>query len=56
MRIGGIEVELDPGLPPESIEQARAVAASFEDFCTITQSVRKGIPVHVRIMGLTPAS
>jgi organic hydroperoxide reductase OsmC/OhrA len=52
LRIGKIEVELDPGLGAADQEQAAAVAAAFEDFCTITQSVRQGIPVQVRIKGL----
>jgi organic hydroperoxide reductase OsmC/OhrA len=51
-RIGRIDVALDPGISPDDKEKAREAAAMFEDFCTITASVRQGIPVQVRLKGL----
>ncbi|MBM3814211.1 MAG: OsmC family protein [Acidimicrobiia bacterium] len=51
-RIGRIEVQLDPGIKPEDLEKAKAAAQMFEDFCTITASVRQGIPVDVKLRGL----
>ncbi|MBK5291444.1 MAG: OsmC family protein [Acidobacteriia bacterium] len=51
-RIGRIEVHLDPALSSEDVDKVKAVAAVFEDFCTITASVRQGIPVDVHIKGL----
>jgi uncharacterized OsmC-like protein len=53
LRIGKIFVEIDAGLKPEDIEKARAVAAVFEDFCTVTASVRQGIPIETSIKGLS---
>jgi len=51
-RIGRIEVTLDPGITAGDRQKALEAAAMFEDFCTITASVRQGIPVEVRLQGL----
>lgn len=51
-RIGRIEVTLDAGIDPANLEKAREAAAVFEDFCTVTQSVRQGIAVEVKMKGL----
>ena len=53
LRIGKITVVIDAGIQPEDLEKARAVAAVFEDFCTVTASVRQGIPVETSIKGLS---
>ena len=53
LRIGKVTVVLDAGLKPEDMEKARAVAAVFEDFCTVTASVRQGIPIETSIKGLS---
>jgi hypothetical protein len=53
MRISHIDVELMPESDrPPGGEDARRLARCeelFEDFCTVTQSIRQGIPVHVRV-------
>jgi uncharacterized OsmC-like protein len=51
-RIGRIDVVLDPVFAPEDLEKIKEAALMFEDFCTITASVRKGIQVDVRIQGI----
>ena len=53
LRIGKISVVIDPGLKPEDRDKARAAAAVFEDFCTVTASIRQGIPVEATIKGLS---
>ena len=53
LRIGKITVAIDAGIQPDDLEKARAVAAVFEDFCTVTESVKKGIPVETTIKGLS---
>lgn len=53
LRIGKITVVIDPHLKPEDLEKARAVAQVFEDFCTVTASVRQGIPIEASIKGLS---
>lgn len=50
LRVGRIDVTLDaPGADPSAI---RECLPSFEDFCIVTQSVRKGIEVDVRVAGV----
>jgi uncharacterized OsmC-like protein len=53
LRIGRLEVELDPGVAADDLEKARKAAEVFEDFCTITASVRQGIPIDVTVKGLS---
>ncbi len=59
LRIAGVEVEIDPNLPPEEREKAARCIGLFEDFCVVTQSVREGIDVSVKVEGFdqgnTPA-
>lgn len=49
LRIAGVEVEIDPHFPPGEREKAARCLELFEDFCVVTQSVREGIPVEVRV-------
>lgn len=51
LRIAGVEVEIDPHFPPGGREKAARCLELFEDFCVVTQSVREGIPVEVRVKG-----
>jgi uncharacterized OsmC-like protein len=48
LRIGGIEVTLSvpPEVDPQTLEACRKI---FEDFCTVTESVRSGIQVSVNV-------
>jgi organic hydroperoxide reductase OsmC/OhrA len=50
LRIAGIDVEIEPelaaGHDPTKFERCREL---FEDFCVVTQSVRNGIPVDVKV-------
>jgi len=51
LRVGKIRVALHPDAPAALIEQC---ASAFEDFCVVTQSVRKGIDVEAVIVPLVP--
>jgi uncharacterized OsmC-like protein len=48
LRIGKIDVTLHPKLPPNQAGLAECLA-TFEDFCLVTQSVRRGIAVDVHV-------
>jgi len=50
LRVVHIAVELQLGNHGESIPHLQRALAQFEDFCTVTQSVRKGIAVDVRVL------
>lgn len=51
LRVGGVSVKIDAGpqgaAHPEALEACRG---AFEDFCTVTASIRQGIPVVVSVL------
>ncbi|MGQ5523308.1 OsmC family protein [Chitinimonas sp. PSY-7] len=49
LRIGSIDVQLGVNVPAEDIAQLERILAQFEDFCVVTQSVRKGLQVNVSV-------
>ena len=60
MRISRIGVDLHLGAPSAGMQMLERALAQFEDFCVVTQSVRAGIAVDVRVFDadgtpLTPA-
>ena len=56
LRIGGIKVRLLPSWTPETAEKAQRCLSIYEDFCVVTQAVRHGLPVEVRVEGAPPAA
>ena len=48
-RVSGIDVELKPELPEMERDRFARCEALFEDFCVVTESVRRGIPVNVTV-------
>jgi len=48
-RISGIDVELSPELRETDHARFERCERLFEDFCVVTESVRRGIPVNVKI-------
>ena len=48
-RIGSIDVEIIPEFADATVPRTERCEALFEDFCTVTASVRHGIPVHVTL-------
>jgi uncharacterized OsmC-like protein len=64
LRVGEVEVTIEPRLADADKEKAMRCLNLFEDFCTVTQSIRAGIDVKVHVKGLdsgerieaTPAS
>lgn len=51
LRVMGIEVSITLNGPPEALPHLERALASFEDFCTVTESVRQGILVNVGVFG-----
>lgn len=49
-RIAGIEVEIALAEALGAIPHQQRCVEQFEDFCVVTQSVRAGIPVSVRVV------
>lgn len=48
-RIDGMEVDLALADPAASLANVERALAQFEDFCIVTESVRAGIPVAVKV-------
>lgn len=49
-RIKDIDVELAPEVRDQDRSRLQRCAQLFEDFCVVTESVRRGIPVNVKII------
>ena len=49
-RISGIKVELAPEVLESDRPRLERCERLFEDFCIVTESVRRGIPVDVKIV------
>jgi len=54
-RVLGMEARITLGKPGGELEHIERVLATFEDFCTVTASVRAGIPVTVKVFDSTGA-
>ncbi|MFB3776727.1 MAG: OsmC family protein [Bryobacteraceae bacterium] len=51
LRVGKVEVVIDPRLSEAEREKAARCLEIFEDFCIVTQSVRNGIDISVSVKG-----
>lgn len=49
MRIGEIRVLLEPTMPEEEVARMGRCLDLFEDFCIVTESVRRGVDVLVEV-------
>lgn len=49
LRVQRLKVRLDLGVPAASLQHVDKAIAQFEDFCTVTQSVRAAVPVEVQV-------
>lgn len=55
MRVLGLAVDLHLGRPAAEVAHLQRVLDSFEDYCTVTQSVAPAIPVRLRVLDSTGA-
>lgn len=49
LRVLGLQATLTLGVPGDALDHLDRVLASFEGYCTVTQSVAAGIPVTVAV-------
>jgi uncharacterized OsmC-like protein len=52
LRIVGARAEIDPRVAEPDKQKALRCLDLFEDYCVVTQSIRQGIPVEVKVIGL----
>lgn len=50
LRVLGIGVTLHLGVPAGALSHLERALSQFEEFCTVTQSVRQAIPVRLTVM------
>lgn len=50
LRILGIRVTIVLGVAANALEHLERALSQFEEFCTVTQSVRQAIPVRVTVL------
>ena len=50
LRIDKVDVAITLEEGPDTSARLQRCAGLFEDYCVVTQSVRRGIPVHVKIL------
>jgi organic hydroperoxide reductase OsmC/OhrA len=55
MRIGSLQVRLEPVVAPADVERMSRCIGMFEDFCTVGRSVQEGIELVVDVAA-APAS
>ncbi|URI07921.1 OsmC family protein [Aquincola tertiaricarbonis] len=49
LRVRSLAVDIHLGVPASALRLVDRAVAQYEDFCTVTQSVRAAIPVAVRV-------
>ena len=49
LRISHIDVELESDLGDDDLAMLERCSGTFEDFCIVTQSLRRGVPVNVTL-------
>ena len=50
MRILHIEAKIHLGVEASKLEHLDRALEQFQEFCTVTQSVGQGIPIHTRVL------
>lgn len=56
LRIGGMRVKLEPSVAEADLARVNQCAAIYEDYCIVTQSVKKGMDVTVELLPNTSAT
>jgi organic hydroperoxide reductase OsmC/OhrA len=49
LRISGMDVRIQPEVAEEDVPRMKRCLEVFENYCTVTESVRAGIPVGVEV-------
>ena len=52
LRVKNVDVEIDPAITGADQQKAQRCVGLFEDYCTVSQSIREGFPINVTVKGL----
>jgi uncharacterized OsmC-like protein len=52
VRVLKIAAKMKLGVTAAQLENVERVLSQFEEFCTVSQSVGQGIPIHTRVLDL----
>jgi organic hydroperoxide reductase OsmC/OhrA len=55
-RIAGLVVKLQPELPDDQRDRLVRCIGLFEDYCIVSESVRRGIPIEIEVEPVAPGS
>lgn len=50
LRVLAMQATITLGVPSEALEHLERVLTTFENYCTVTQSIAQGIPVRVQVL------
>ncbi|MBS0519716.1 MAG: OsmC family protein [Proteobacteria bacterium] len=50
LRVTGVDLTLTLGTSPQSLPHLERALVQFEDFCTVSQSIRAGIPYTLKVV------
>jgi uncharacterized OsmC-like protein len=53
MRVLHMDAQIHLGVEANKLEHLDRALEQFQEFCTVTQSVGQGIPIHIRVMDAT---
>jgi uncharacterized OsmC-like protein len=51
LRVTHISLDIMLGAPPDGLPHLDRALAQFEEFCTVSESVRAGVPLTVNVLG-----
>ena len=55
LRVRALKVRIDLGVPAATLQHLDRALAQFEEFCTVTASVRAAVPVEIEVFDSTGA-
>lgn len=55
LRIGAMDVRLEPSVPAEQVDRVQRCQLVFEDYCVVTATLRAAFPIGVVVAARAPA-
>jgi uncharacterized OsmC-like protein len=55
LRIGSMDVRLEPSVPAEQVDRVQRCQSVFEDYCVVTATLRAAFPIAAVVSARAPA-